>query len=850
MVPYDRTPDERHIMSETAAVAPGVTEIVARVWYDHGHVPLPVKSDGSKAPAVPAWRGWQQRQPPYAEIAGAFASVDSDGLGVLTGVPREDGYQLLMIEAEGRAVAEGVVDRLATAMGDHDASTLWYQLEHGYREETPSGGVHWYVLVAGSAGRNTKLARRPSTEAEQADNPGCKVQVLLETRGEGGFSVIAPSAGRTHPTGKPWRVSAGNPARIPTITEDERDLIFAVASTLDEMPAAATHLPGDPQGSPIDPSTGERPGDHYNRSADWNILLRHGWTVAWRRGRLIGWRRPGKPYSEGISATTGHDPDQDRLFVFSTSTEFESETPYSKLAVLAILEHGGDYVAAAKALAADGWGGTKRQHASSVETLHGIVPPKTNTTPPPPLPPTEIVPEVVEVEEDRESVALELAAFGMTEDGVAQALASRCADRLRFCPQREMWLLWDGSRWAWDEAEQHRETVRELARMLPDNDTWKKFRQKMLSAAGIGGITRLARTDKNISVHIDSLDSHPWDLSTPGGTIDMRTGKLHPADRSRLHTRTTSVTPDYDTPAPVWERFLADTFGEDPALIQYVQRLLGLSAVGQVVEQILPFAYGSGANGKSTLLGVVSAILGRGRDGYAIALDSEALMVRKHSEHPAEIAQLAGARMVVSSEIEEGRRFAEARIKQLTGGDPISARFMRRDPFTFTPTHTLWLAGNSRPDVSTSPAIWRRVRLLPFSHVVPENSRDPHLEEKLMGEAPQILAWIAKGAADYQREGLGTPDAVKAATAEYQADSDSVSKFLEERCMMTSAGRVKTADLRTAYELFCRDSGDSPVSAKQLSQVLRDVHGVELVRSSGGRLYAGVTLYADEEPEW
>lgn len=830
-------------------------------WHSLGYTPLPVRTDGSKAPAV-NWSSWQHAQADAATVVDWFTNHDTEGLGIVCGGPAS----LEMFELEGRAVDEGLLEQLTQAMVDHDAGDLWARIEGGYLEHTPSGGLHFHWRVSdGPALPNRKLARRPATADEAA--AGQRIQVLIETRGQNGFTVVAPSSGRTHPSGQSWAAIAGSPAGIPAITTAERDLIHAVASTLDQMPVRD---PGRADGhvrAPHDSAVGLRPGDDYNERGDWDVLARNGWQIHHRGAAgSIYWTRPGKPLAEGPSATTGRAQDADRFYCFTTSTEFEPEQPYSRLGVLAVLEHGGDYGAAAKALAGAGYGTAPRPDPVRVEDLIDRTQPVVVEHSGPVTVPEGTIANVVHLPPPRVDgtsaitvdqppatiTDLTLARYGQTEDGVARALVDLSADVLRYCPQRGLWLTWNGARWEWDEREQHRELVKRLARQLPDNDVWRRFRARALSAAGVAGVVALARTDPGVTVHLDDLDAHPWELNTPGGTIDMRSGVLVAADRLALHSRATSVTPDYDSPAPAWDRFLADTFGGDADLVRFVQRLLGLTAIGQVLEQQLPFAFGPGANGKSTLMNVAMRILGRGRDGYAIALDAEALMVRKHSEHPAELAQLAGARMVVSSEIEDGQRFAEARVKQLTGGDAISARFMRGNPFTFTPTHTLWLVGNHKPGTTAGgPAFWRRIKLLPFDHVVPEDRRDPHLEDKLMAEAPQILAWIARGAADYADHGMGTPDAVTLATDAYRDDQDSVGKFVAEACMKTREGRVKVGELRSAYERFCRDSGDAPVSAKKFGEVLRDVHGVALIKGTGGvRMYAGVTLYADaDEPE-
>lgn len=441
--------------------------------------------------------------------------------------------------------------------------------------------------------------------------------------------------------------------------------------------------------------------------------------------------------------------------------------------------------------------------------------------------------------------------YGPTEDGTARALVHLHAATLRYCPQRGMWLHWTGSRWEWDQAEQYRERIRAIARDLPAGEGWAGYKRRALSAAGVTGIARLAQTDAALTVHIDHLDANPYELNTPGGIIDLRTGRLRPADPAALHTRSTGATPDFERPSELLSRFLRDTFGGDQAMTAFMSRLLGVAAIGTVLEQILPFAHGIGANGKSTLFDAVMNALGTGESGYAISAPSEMLMLRKHSEHPAELAQLAGARLVICSELDDGQRFAEARIKLLTGRDPINARFMRGNPFTFTPSHTFILSGNSKPALTAGgPAFERRLRFLPFEHVVPEADRDPHLGEKLAAEAPAILAWIARGAADYLARGrLEEPEAVKGATATYIHDQDTVGRFVEERCHLASSLRSATRDVRAAYEQWCSEAGEHPVSAKRLTQELRERFGAEDLKSNGVRHYSGVGIAEQSDPD-
>lgn len=815
-----------------------------------GLSPVPIKPNGQKTPAV-RWAAYQDEQPTEQDVHTWFARIDTDGLGVITGA---GSGHLEMLEVEGRAL--DYATRLATALDDHGMSDLWERINAGWVEVSPSGGIHWHYRISdGPARGNTRLARRPATTDELAKNPDEKVKVLIETRGQGGFTVIAPSAGRTHPTGNPWVTVKGTHATIPDITVDERDALYAIASTLDQMPAVEAPTPR--ASTPRQPGDPLRPGDDYNHRATWDeILTPSGWTQTRDFGHgCIGWTRPGKSPRDGISATTGRN-DGDNLYVFTTSTEFDAEKPYSKFAAHTLLNHGGDWTAAAKSLAAEGYGEQRPISAGHDIDLESLIAPAKKeeplVAPPPPEQPSLTAVDGTSARIIQPLDAARIAtAYGPTEDGVARALADTHRHDLRYCPQRGMWLTWTGSRWEWDLGEHHRELVRSIARDLPEDDGWKSFKRRSLSATGVTGIARLAQSDPRLTVHIDHLDANPYELNTPGGIIDLRTGTLRPADPDALHTRTTIATPDFDTPSPLLEKFLTTTFGDDHELIAYVQRLIGLSAIGTVLEQILPFAHGSGANGKSTLYEAVMHALGRGEGGYSMSAPSEMLMVRKHSEHPAELAQLAGARLVVCSELEDGSRFAEARIKQLTGRDSINARFMRRDPFTFTPSHTFALLGNHKPDTGAGgPAFWRRVQLIPFEHVVPEKERDAALGEKLEEQAGSILAWVAKGAADYlQNGGLRTPAAVREATADYAHEQDSIGRFIEERCHVVSGMRSTARDVRSAYERWCIDNGDTPVSAKRLTQELRTRWGIGDAKSNGVRQYAGIGLVPETGPD-
>lgn len=299
---------------------------------------VPARTDGSKAP-IGSWKEFQTRRPTIAEIQEWFGS-GHEGIGIITG---EVSGNLLMVEFEGRAIADGL---LAEASGIAEASGLgdiWKIITSGYVERTPSGGLHllWRIADEPVAG-NTKLARRPGANDT--------VEVLCETRGEGGFVITAPSSGSVHPSGEAWSLIVGTPADIPMLSADENEAILSVFRALDQMPAKEEVIPNLVQNQ----STGDKPGDDFNANADWADILKN-WRKIFSANGVTYWRRPGK--DTGISATTGRN-DGDNLFVFTTSTAFEAEKPYSKFAAYAVLEHNGDFSRAASALRALGYGKT------------------------------------------------------------------------------------------------------------------------------------------------------------------------------------------------------------------------------------------------------------------------------------------------------------------------------------------------------------------------------------------------------------------------------------------------------------------------------------------------------------
>lgn len=810
---------------------------------------VPVQADGSKRPAGRSWKQYTTGRATAPELDTWF-TTPGYGLGVVTGAISGN---LEMAEVEGRA-AERVPEltQLADASG---LGELWHRLNHGWVERSPSGGLHWFYRLADQVPGNTKIART------------AKRLVLAETRGEGGFVVVAPSAGTVHETGQPWTRIAGGPAQAPKLTAEDREAFHSLLATLGEDPEEPEPEPALDFTTPtsvfgVNPPRdddgrleGISPLDDYEQKTDWaDILVPAGWTKVFERGRTRYWRRPGK--NLGISATTGNAQDRDRLYVFTSSTEFEPERPYTKQGAYALLHHGGDHSKAASKLRQDNYGAEPKIRIQRPQEPQQQQQQAPAAASPFAGPPTEgnLAP-VIQLA-DRQPKAD--ATIAHSDDGNAVLLVAEYGHIIRYCADRGRWLVWNGTAWKWQPrgGGEVRELAKDVMRKMTVHDNEdRKHQRKSLNALGTSNMLHAAETDPAIMVDLNDLDAQPWELNTPGGIIDLRTGELREPDPARLHTRTTACTPDFDADRTLWYGFLADTFPGNEDLVAFIKRLIGYTAVGEVREHILPFAHGDGGNGKGVLMESIAAVLG----DYATSTGNGFLMASSFQQHSTDIAGLAGTRMAMCSEVNEGDRFDEAKVKLLTGGDRLRARFMRQDNFTFTPTHTLWLAGNHQPHVSAGgDGFWRRLRLIPFLHTVPEDKVLPGLADMLAKQhGPALLAWVAEGAAEYAATGLREPDEVRAATREYAASVDTVGRFLDDACYTGAAGRsmtVTVSQFRAAYEDWCRANGEPPLKGRSLSKQLHH-HGVLVGRDapkgpSGIRMYGGIGLRHQGEPNW
>lgn len=428
---------------------------------------------------------------------------------------------------------------------------------------------------------------------------------------------------------------------------------------------------------------------------------------------------------------------------------------------------------------------------------------------------------------------------------MARRLADQHRDQLLYV-HGIGWHQWDGRRWALDDTgAAQRAVVAVLRRGLAESLDDKQLRadiRKCESANGVAGVLALAAAMPEFATTVRELDADHYLLNAANGTLDLRTGDLRQHDPVDRTTKVTRAAYDPHALAPIWTAFLERVL-PDEAVRCYLQRVIGLALAGRVVEHILAILTGTGANGKGTLERGIRWALG----DYASTAEPD-LFMHRGGAHPTGEMDLLGRRLVVVSESDRDRRLAEATMKRLTGGDTIKARRMRKDFVEFDPSHTPLLITNHLPLVSgDDPAIWRRLRVIPFTVEIPAEERDPQLDEALQAEADAILAWAVAGWHAYRESGLNEPAAVLAATDTYQTDSDAVARFVAECCNVGPLFKAKTQTLFDAWQRWCAAEGMPPLGRKTFGRAL-DVKGYPASAASGGtRWRAGIGLIAGQD---
>lgn len=446
-------------------------------------------------------------------------------------------------------------------------------------------------------------------------------------------------------------------------------------------------------------------------------------------------------------------------------------------------------------------------------------------------------------------------AYPLTDLGNARLLVDRDGEDFRWCGAMPGagWLSWEGSRWVCDDTKRITRSAAQLgdywrtaarnAERADDEPLAKAIRKHVArseSAAGIRATIELAASEASIVLRRDAFDANDWLLNTPEATYDLEHLVLHEPRRGDHITKIAGVNSGPPgSECPLWLKFLRRVMGGDEEMVVFLQRMVGYCLTGSTREQCMFILYGRGANGKSTFMSILQYLMG----DYAKQTPTETFAGRREGGIPNDLAALVGARLVTCSEASEDAGLEEALVKLATGGDPITARFLNREFFSYVPAFKLMMLTNHKPIIrGTDEGIWRRLRLIPFEVSIPKSEQDEHLLSKLKAEGPAIMRWAIEGLKAWHRTGLAPPSAVTSATDEYRKDMDVLAEFIADRCEVGDSEEAGNTPLYAAYKSWAIDNGQKPRSHKWLTRKLKDRGFKQAERHGDGRSWLGIGI--------
>lgn len=790
---------------------------VAKVWSQYGVSCIPIQPNQTKRPAV-RWGEYQVNPPELGQVDEWWGNGSPYGLALICGAVSGN---LEMLELEGRAAAGDMVTEVINRCDELGVGYVWDLLNgpQGYSEMSPSGGLHLlYRITDNAVPGNTKIAHN-------ADG-----LVLAETRGTGGYVIVAPTPGICHPSGEAWVKINGDFGRLPEISWHERcrlhEALRLALDKPDPVDAALTATPQTPAALAPPPlglsAAGLSPGDDFEARVDWGddlLLGGAGWSLESTRGNERHWTRPNKDPRLGASATTGHAGDRDRLFVFSTSTVFRAEEPYTKFGAYAILHHGGDHHAAAAELKRRGFGAQ-----STVSTELDVWDPQAETR---------------------------FNRYEPNDLGNTEQLYERVKDRFHYLAEEKDYICWNGVKWSTDQrfVLEHEYTVmvRELAAeaKAANDETWHKWWIRAGNRSRIEAAIKGLRGVPGFTVTVSELNDDRRLINVTNGILDLHAGSLQPHDPGRKMTRVMGAAYDPSATCPNFDSFMEKVL-PDEGMRRYVQRALGYSMLGDADQRSLFLVCGPSGTGKSTLMATMELVFG----DYGVPAPSGTLRAagREGSSPSNDLHMLRGKRFVSTSETNEHTAYNEDLIKRLTGRDKIQSRSLYQNFQEWSPVCAIWLATNHPPRFSSDDdAIWRRAKIIPFHTVLlDENEIPDYAHNVLAAERDGILNWLVAGLRDYLAHGLQEPPEVQSMAHDVRLQSDPVARFLEDQIndgmlVQDTNLRIRTTELYMMYQEWSRRLGERVLGSRRFThRVTSSFPDLSVVRVQGNYFWSGL----------
>jgi putative DNA primase/helicase len=805
---------------------------VAKMWQSSGVSIIPIGT--GKAAAV-RWKPYQLRIPDLGEINDWWGNGGGYGIALVCGAVSGN---LEMTEIEGRALSSAGLTKVANAADALGCGDLWDMLSNGYTQASPAGGLHIvYRISDHEVPGNEKIAHAAPSLDEKT---GRMVElVLAETRGNGGYFVGAPSPGSCHPSGEPWLLASGTYGQVPVITWDERQLLHeAIRNALDEsarnyssssriatppttLSIAAPLHPASPGVSVTRGAASISPGDDWSEQTDWSTILEpNGWKLLSQEhsGERL-WVRPGKDRRDGHSASTDYQG-KPGFYVWSTSAGLDTETPLTKLFILAHYHYSGDMRAAAQDLKRKGFGSSPEADLTMGE-LEAVV------------------------EQPMEELH-----FSFDDTGNAMRLwhvAGRAGYRFVY-EQREVYQ-WDGKEWAPDhKGALSREWVAITNAMEKQgvddaNKAMVKWARQSRGQTRLNAALTMMRMMEGATISTTEMNVPPDHLNLANGAYNIKTGILEPHNRDHLMTRTMVANYNPEATCPKFDVFMEQVL-PDPEVRAYVQRAVGYSLLGKADHRAFFLIYGPSGTGKSQFLSTMEYVFG----SYASTAAEGTFRVREGSGPNNDLHGLRGKRFVSTSETAENATFNENLLKRITGTDLVVSREMYQTNVTWRPECALWLATNHPPRFnSDDDAIWKRAKLVPFvtrfgtdMPEIPNFARD-----HLYAEADGILNWVLAGLKDFLANGLQEPTGVLEAADKHRKQSDTVARFLDDQIADGNLQEVPEATIRTSelfamYEQWAKSSGERGLGSRRFINRLESTGRATYTQTAAHSVWKGI----------